>query len=46
MAANNVKIIADDSQFQTALNNAGMKLVVVDFHATWYDFYATFVVLI
>ncbi|XP_065064006.1 thioredoxin-like protein 1 [Rhopilema esculentum] len=37
MATNhgNVKIIADDSQFQPELSNAGSKLVVVDFHATW-----------
>ena len=31
----NVKIIASDTQFQPALDEAGTKLVVVDFHATW-----------
>ena len=31
----NVKILTDDSQFQPELRNAGTKLVVVDFHATW-----------
>jgi len=31
----NVKILTDDSQFQPELRNAGSKLVVVDFHATW-----------
>ena len=33
----NVNILTDDSQFQPELKNAGSKLVVVDFHATWYD---------
>ena len=27
--------VAQDSQFQTELTNAGSKLVVVDFFATW-----------
>eukprot|EP00794_Sanderia_malayensis_P006506 gene6506-7250_t len=35
MASGNVKIVASDSQFQPELTNAGGKLVVVDFHATW-----------
>lgn len=31
----NVKIVADDSQFNVELTNAGTRLVVVDFFATW-----------
>jgi len=31
----NVKIIANDGAFTTHLEQAGSKLVVVDFHATW-----------
>ncbi|CAG2186891.1 PITH domain-containing protein At3g04780,Thioredoxin-like protein 1 [Mytilus edulis] len=30
-----VRTITEDSQFQTELTNAGTKLVVVDFYATW-----------
>ncbi|XP_076438846.1 thioredoxin-like protein 1 [Babylonia areolata] len=31
----NVKIVADDSQFNAELTNAGTRLVVADFFATW-----------
>ena len=34
--AGNFKEINDDSEFQLELTNAGTKLVVVDFFATWY----------
>ena len=30
-----VKVVADDSQFQSELSSAGSKLVVVDFTASW-----------
>ena len=30
-----VNAIEDDSQFPTELAAAGIKLVVVDYHATW-----------
>ena len=36
--ANNVKVIATDAEFDPELTNAGTKLVVVDFYATWYCF--------
>ena len=35
--AGNFKEINEDSEFQLELTNAGTKLVVVDFFATWYD---------
>ncbi|XP_074661371.1 thioredoxin-like protein 1 [Tubulanus polymorphus] len=31
----NLKVLNDDAEFQTELNSAGSKLVVVDFFATW-----------
>lgn len=34
-AHGNVKVIGDDSQFRPELTNAGSKLVVVDFTASW-----------
>lgn len=34
-AHGNVKIISDDAQFRPELANAGSKLVVVDFTASW-----------
>lgn len=30
-----VRVINDESHFQAELQNAGIKLVVVDFTATW-----------
>ena len=33
--AGNIREINDDSEFQPELTNAGTKLVVVDFFATW-----------
>ncbi|KAH3873149.1 thioredoxin-like protein 1 [Dreissena polymorpha] len=33
--ANNVRVIATDAEFDPELTNAGTKLVVVDFFATW-----------
>ncbi len=33
----NYKEIEKDQDFQVELNNAGSKLVVADFFATWYD---------
>lgn len=33
--AGNVRVIANDSEFDPELTNAGTKLVVVDFFATW-----------
>jgi thioredoxin len=34
-ATGNFKILLQDDMFQTELNGAGVKLVVVDFYATW-----------
>lgn len=34
-----VRAINDDGHFRSELSNAGMKLVVVDFTATWYTFF-------
>jgi len=31
----NVRVVAQNDDFETELTNAGTKLVVVDFHATW-----------
>ncbi|KAL4216514.1 Thioredoxin-like protein 1 [Mactra antiquata] len=31
----NVRVVASDAEFDPELTNAGTKLVVVDFHATW-----------
>ncbi|XP_064596138.1 thioredoxin-like protein 1 [Liolophura sinensis] len=35
MASHRVLVVADEGQFQTELANAGAKLVVVDFFASW-----------
>ena len=36
MAANgNVKIVPNDANFASEIQNAGSKLVIIDFHATW-----------
>ena len=37
MTSPTVKNIENDQQFQQELANAGNKLVVVDFFATWYE---------
>lgn len=34
----NVIFIEDDSQFQQQIDQAGNRLVVVDFTASWWDF--------
>lgn len=34
----NVIVIEDDSQFQQQIDQAGNRLVVVDFTASWWDF--------
>ena len=34
--ASNFKIVPSDSAFQPELDNAGVKLVIVDFFATWW----------
>jgi len=40
----NVIVIEDDSQFQQQLDQAGNRLVVVDFTASWWDFGFKYVV--
>lgn len=34
-----VRVIEDDSHFQQELHAAGVRLVVVDFTATWYVYF-------
>lgn len=34
-----VRVINDDGHFLGEMSSAGTKLVVVDFTATWYDFF-------
>ena len=43
-ANGNVIVIEDDSQFQQQINQAGNRLVVVDFTASWWDFRFKYVV--
>jgi len=41
----NFKVIPSDNQFHSELVAAGPKLVVVDFHATWLEYFIFVLVL-